>query len=108
MVGAFARPNLFKNSVVIPVVINFDSKDQDDEPEDMKPARKEDKPRDVYIKGWMLDEFGYTEDCPGCSARKAGMHVHKPHTTQCRDRIKEALSKDEKGKHTMERVDERW
>eukprot|EP00974_Lingulodinium_polyedra_P036656 3514243-Lingulodinium_polyedra.AAC.1 len=46
MVGTPARPNPFKNSVSIPVVINFDRKDQDDEPEGMKPARKEDKPRD--------------------------------------------------------------
>ena len=108
MKGTPARPNPATSSPTIPVTIHFEEKMIEDDADEKKKARKEDKPRGVYIMGWMLQEFGYTDDCPACRAKRAGLSNHKLHTEVCRKRIEEALAKDEKGKQTIERADERW
>ena len=101
MKGTPRQPNPLKPGTNIPIMIHFDETGGEGEPEARVPARREDKPRAVYIKEWMLEEFGYTGDCPGCNAKRAGTSLQRSHTSECRQRLEEALSKDEKGKKAI-------
>ena len=76
MKGTPGKPNPAKPGMQIPVSINFEEHGDEVEADARKPARTEDKPRGLYIKNWMLDEYGYTEECPGCAANKAGRSEH--------------------------------
>ena len=82
MKGTPCRPNPNKAGNFIPVAINFDTTEDVEVDGDVRPARTEGMPRAVYIKGWMMETYGYTEDCSGCAAKRAGMSVAKTHTQQ--------------------------
>ena len=75
MKGTPAKPNPNKPGVTIPITISFDSLGDEESVEKMKPARQEAGPRGIYIKEWMLDDFGHTEECPGCLSKRAGLTV---------------------------------
>ena len=109
MRGAPEQPNPNKKGLNIPIHVRFETEEETGETDiHIKPARREDKPRAIYIKQWMTEEYGFTEDCPGCDARRAGMSIPKPHSAKCRDRLEEAMKGDERGKKAQELVDERW
>ena len=73
MRGTPCKPNPNKAGNFIPVAINFDTTEDVEVDGDFRPARTEGMPRAVYIKGWMMETYGYTEDCSGCAAKRAGM-----------------------------------
>ena len=109
MKGTPEQPNPNKKGLTIPIHVRFDAEEETSETEiDIKPARREDKPRAIYIKQWMTEEYGFTEDCPGCDAKRAGMSIPKPHNLKCRERLEEAMKNDERGKKAQELVEERW
>ena len=68
----------------------------------------EGRPRSIYILPRMLADYGYTDECPGCAAKKAGLAVSKPHSAACRKRVEEKIGEDPRGKETKERADEKW
>ena len=68
-----------KPGMTIPISVNFDP-DADEEAEERKAARSEVRPRAIYIQKWMLDNYGYTEGCPGCNAKRAGLSTCRDHT----------------------------
>ena len=80
MKGTPCRPNPNKAGNFIPVAINFDTTEDVEVDVDVRPARTEGMPRAVYIKGWMMETYGYTEDCSGYAAKRAGMSVAKTHS----------------------------
>ena len=108
MQGTPSNPNPSKPGTSIPIRITFEEKEDGEEAEEHQPARTEDKPRRVYIQTWMLDVFGYTEMCPGCDAKRAGLSNPKPNTAQCRERIQTDMDKGEQGKQAKQRADQRW
>ena len=48
--------------------------------------------RDFKITKELLSKFGYTDDCPGCHAAVFG--YRRNHTSICRARLEEKMSKD--------------
>ena len=108
MMGTPAQPNPLKASSQVPIRITFEENPDVVVVEGVGPARVEAKPRNTYIQSWMLDVFGYTSGCAGCDVRKAGLHCHRPHTQQCKDRVRAEMEKDDRGKMAKERSDERW
>ena len=50
------------------------------------------KMRDFKITKELLSKFGYTDDCPGCHAAVFG--YRRNHTSICRARLEEKMSKD--------------
>ena len=78
MKGTPAKPNPNRSGITIPIPVSFD-RPGEEEAEERRDARTEGKPRSIYILQWMLVEYGYTDDCPGCAAKKAGLAVSKPH-----------------------------
>ena len=56
----------------------------------------------------MLADYGYTDDCPSCAAKKAGLAVSKPHSATCRKRVEARIGEDLRGKETKDRADEKW
>ena len=63
--------------IVIHSHIIFDATGEVEVHGEVKPASTDDTPREVCINGWMTDTFGYTGDCSGCAAKRAGMNVAK-------------------------------
>ena len=55
-------------------------------------------PRDFNINKRIIEKYQKTKGCPGCYGRA-------PHTSDCRKRIKEAMSNDEVDKEVVERVE---
>ena len=51
--------------------------------------------------------YGYTDDCPGCSAKKPGLSISKPHSANCRKRVEERIGEDPRGQETKDRVNEK-
>ena len=108
MKGTPCKPNPNKAGNFIPVYINFDATEDVEVDGELKPARTEGMPRAVYIKSWMTDTYGFTEDCQGCAAKRAGMRVSKTHSATCRKRIEEEIEKTERGQKAKAKADERW
>ena len=62
----------------------------------------------MYILPWMLIDYGYTDDCPGCSAKKVGVSISKPHSANCRKRVEEKIGEDPREQKAKDRADEKW
>ena len=51
--------------------------------------------RNVYIRKTDLEKFGYTEGCPACDVRHAGLPMSgEGHTVECRKRLEDVLMTD--------------
>ena len=63
------------------------------------------KPRGFRIEAKVLRDHGFTIGCPKCSAmrRKDAEHHTVHHTPACRERLREAMMKDEKYDSPCER-----
>ena len=107
MRGTPARPGPNMVGITIPISVTFDRPNEEDA-EERREARAEGRPRSTYILPWMLVGYGYTDDCPGCAAKKAGLSVSKPHSATCGNRVEERIGEDPTGKETKDRADEKW
>ena len=56
MQGTPQRPNPNKAGSSIPITISFDQTPNREVEGEVRPARREDKPRGMYIKPWMLEK----------------------------------------------------
>ncbi len=54
-----------------------------------------------------LKKYGYTEGCPGCAMKQAGMTGSTNHSEECRERIEAELSKEEEGREKLRKHAER-
>ena len=63
-----------------------------------EPDLDENEVRDVQIRKEIRVKFGYTKDCPKYRAMMRGISMQKGHTEECRNRVKECMSKDEEEK----------
>ena len=97
MKGTPAKPNPNRSGSTIPITVSFD-RPNEEEAEERRDARVEGKPRSIYILPWMLAAYGYTDECPGCAAKKAGLAVSKTHSAACRKRVEEKIGEDPRGK----------
>eukprot|EP00973_Karenia_brevis_P056195 7815668-Karenia_brevis.AAC.1 len=94
MRGTPQQPDPSKPGMHIPVRVNFEDF-AEDEPEETVERRF--APRRMKITKSMLKDVGYTDDCEGCDAQKAGLAVPKNHTEQCRRRVEKEMEKTEAG-----------
>ena len=62
------------------------------------------KPRRFYIRGPIIERYGYTPGCRGCEAVLAGdpTAVSRNHAEKCRKRMTKAMEKGEFGKRRRE------
>ena len=63
--------------------------------------------RNFRITEDLLNKYGRTPGCAGCYHVPVSLGDHRPHAPECRGRIREAMTKDEKHKFTVRRADER-
>jgi hypothetical protein len=80
MQGTPQGPNPNRPGATIPIKINFDPIDRTKDQIIVVPARVEEGPRSMYIKAWMLEQYGYTEGCQGCDYKRAGLDAQRPHS----------------------------
>ena len=107
MKGTPQQPNPNRPGTAIPIKINFDEIPGHDNIM-IQPARAEEGPRSMFIKGWMLEKYGYTGDCKGCEYKRAGMEAQGPHTRACRTRVEAAVEQDARGRAAKSRAEERF
>ena len=82
--GTPAQPDPNKLSHTIPIRVSFDPIPHDISSRfDDKSQKKVIPPKSAYIKPWMLEKWGYTDGCPECDRRKAGLKTVKAHSKQC-------------------------
>ena len=113
--GRPRRPNPTIDSDQIPTMTTQEAKDDEDDgqnddedhaarvrPQIVEPENTETNKhaepqgaRDMYFTKAILDTYGRTEGCPGCS--RAG----KPHTAECRRRVMEAMSGSPSGQRKI-------
>ena len=60
---------------------------QGHEGDDALPEGGADTVRRMKITKGMLEVYGYTDGCPGCTHRRADLAGNRPHTEPCRTRI---------------------
>ena len=63
--------------------------------------------RELRITDKVLDKYGYTPHCPGCAAKLGGPTTNRGHTAECRQRIYDAMDKEEDGRSKLEAVKKR-
>ena len=69
---------------------NFDGIEEVELNGGVRAARNEAIQGVIYVKGWLMEAWGYTEDCPGCVAKTVGLIVAKARSAACRKRMQEA------------------
>ena len=52
-------------------------------PDEVRPARNEEKARRLYLKKEDFEIHGYTQGCEGCRRRKTGGITARAHTEGC-------------------------
>jgi hypothetical protein len=63
--------------------------------EEVLPERMDNAPRAVKITNQILEEFGFSENCPSCLAKVNGTTFTGPHTEACRTRIEDLMMSSE-------------
>ena len=63
--------------------------------------------RNFRITEDLLNKYGRTPGCAGCYHIPVSLGDHRPHAPECRGRIRDAMSKDNRHKFTVQRADER-
>ena len=63
--------------------------------------------RELRITDKVLDKYGFTPNCPGCAAKLGGPTTNRGHTAECRQRIYDAMDKEEDGRIKLEAVKKR-
>ena len=106
MRGTPQQPNPLKRGIAIPVKVTFDP------PASAValpsgPLREERRVRRMKITGDLLSKYGYTEGCDGCRYKRAGLEDARPHSEQCRNRIREAMQGDAIGQELLKKEGDR-
>ena len=57
--------------------------------------------RNFRITEDLLNKYGRTPGCAGCYHVPVSLRDHRPHAPECRGRIREAMTKDEKHKFNV-------
>ena len=64
-------------------------------------------PRDFYVTKQHLKKHGYTASCLKCRSIRENFPTTKGHSSQCRERLREALKSDVSASGDLARVEER-
>ena len=59
------------------------------------------EPRRFYVLSADIKAHGHTEGCPGCAALASYGRATKPHSNECRERIRTIIERTLKGKARM-------
>ncbi len=106
MVGTPQQPDPTKPGAKIPIRVNFDEA-QGGEPVPSELPKDEAPVRRMRFNPSLLVKFGYTEGCPGCKMKKAGMDESRNHSEGCRERIMKELAKEEEGREKIRKEAEK-
>ena len=60
----------------------------------------------MSVRRELLQRYGHSEDCPGCSFVKSDLTYYMGHNAQCRKRIIEHMMRAEQLKAEQERIEE--
>ena len=86
MTGTPQRPDPNKGGLEIPIRVVFDEPNQG-EAVPVEELRKEEAWRRMRLTEDVLEDYGYTPECPGCRHKCAGLHGQGKHSEACRRRI---------------------
>ena len=106
MQGTPQRPDPGKPGLHVPILINFDPPNIENQ-EATEVSKEHGRIRRMKITDEMLRKYGYDENCPRCKHRKAGLASNMNHNEQCRKRIYEEMEKDEDGRNKKQQNEER-
>jgi len=106
MVGTPQQPDPTKPGLKIPIRINFDTAEAG-EPVPSELPKNEGPVRRNRMTPRALEKYGYTEGCPGCQCKKAGLDESRNHSEECRARIEAELDKEEAGREKLRKQAER-
>ena len=105
MKGTPQQPDPKKPGLIIPSSVRFEEKDDDEEVED-ETVEREVIRRRIRLSKKTRSKYGYTEDCEGCRAQKAGL-VPRNHSETCRSRVSEEMKKTEEGARKIRQESQR-
>ncbi len=100
MIGTPQQPDPTKPGSRIPIRVSFDT-EQREEPVPSELPKNEAPVRRNRMTPGVLEKYGYTEGCPGCKCKRAGLEESKNHTEGCRERIAAELAKEEVGREKL-------
>ncbi len=106
MVGTPQQPDPTKPGTKIPIRVSFDA-ERGGEPVPSELPKDEAPVRRMRFTPGILEKFGYTEGCPGCKMKKAGLEESRNHSEGCRERIAKELAKEEEGREKLRKEAER-
>jgi len=107
VVGSPQQPDPNRASYKIPLKVNFDEPNAEDNPTPTAPVPSEPHIRRTAITAEMLKEYGYTEGCYGCQSKAAGLDARR-HSEACRARIWEAMEANETHRRRKEAQQKRF
>ncbi len=58
--------------------------------------------RRFRINDYILNKYGYSEDCEGCNRKRNGDPDRRGHTDKCRERLMMELANDDKDRSRIE------
>ena len=101
LTGTPQQPDPNRATYNIPIRVNFDGPNVDEDAVPLAPAPHEPHLRRTAITADMLNEYGYTEGCTGCRQKAAGLDARR-HSEACRARIWDAMEASEVYKRRKE------
>ena len=58
--------------------------------------------REFRINDRILEKYGVTEGCPGCTHKFSGLPGHYRHSVECRERLRQAMGQDAGDKRVLD------
>ncbi len=58
--------------------------------------------REFRINDRILEKYGVTEGCPGCTHKFSGLPGHHKHSIECRERLRQAMEQDAGDKRVLD------
>ena len=63
--------------------------------------------REFRINDRILEKYGVTEGCPGCTHKTSGLPGHLGHSVECRERLRQDMSRDAGDKRVLDSAQRR-
>ena len=105
MQGLPQQPDPKRPGLRVPIRITLGEEVTEVQPREVQ-KDVEPLPRRMGITATELEKYGYTDNCPGCQAKRRGAVAKKGHSEACRKRIEELMKQDDNDKK-LQRTDER-
>ena len=104
--GLPQQPDPKRAGIRIPIRVTLGDERAEVEPREVQ-KDAEPLPRRMGITMAELEKYGYTDNCPGCMAKRRGAVAKKGHSEACRKRIEDLMKQDNSDKKKLQKTDDR-